>query len=139
MMAVGSTMTMTSPYLVETVDDDCSDTETMGGESEEEFDEDAFMHDLYQQATVRAIDLDDMMASATHAKRSQGVDAKHLSKVWGITVEEANRTLNITTQDKVHTDNPNQEGWQVYSWSYLLSTVCNGQGIHICGSHEVKT
>ena len=116
MMAVGSTTAMTSPYLdgdsddedivVETVDDDDSVDLEQDKEPEEEFDEDAFMQDLFEQATVGALDFDDIMASAAHAKRSQGVDAEHLSKVWRITAEEAARTLGITTQDKVHTDNP---------------------------------
>jgi hypothetical protein len=76
------------------------------GDDNEEFDEDAWMTDLYEQAMAGAIDFDDIMTSATHARRSQGVDAEHLSKIWRISVEEANRTLEITTQEKVHVDNP---------------------------------
>ena len=53
MMAVSSTITMASPYLdhcviVEDVDDDESDADGMDVEPEEEFDEDAFMMDLFE-------------------------------------------------------------------------------------------
>ena len=111
MMAVGSTTVLPTSHLdsdflsLETVrgDDDSDDEVEAEGV---ELNDDALMEEILEQATAGDIDFDDIMASATHAKRSQGVDAEHLSKVWRITVQEAQRTLGITTQDKVHTDNP---------------------------------
>ena len=109
MMAAGSTMAMHDPFLdfdevaVETVDSDDEDDDEE--EALDQNDDDLF--DLfYEQATTGLLDFDEIMASATHAKRSQGVDAEHLSKIWRISVDEAQRTLDITTQDQVHTDNP---------------------------------
>ena len=40
---------------------------------------------------------------ATHAERYQGVNAEHLAKVWRISNEEAERTLNVTRQRSVRT------------------------------------
>ena len=35
-----------------------------------------------------------------------GVDARHLSKVWRISYEDAKRTIDATTQYGTHTPNP---------------------------------
>ena len=40
---------------------------------------------------------------AAHAVRSQGVNSEHLAKVWRISNEEAERTLEVTRQGSVHT------------------------------------
>ena len=75
-MSVGSTTANNSSYLdstpiVETV---TSDEESDDGMDEDKpddeslWDEDAFMDGLYTQFTVGAIDFDDIMASATHAR-----------------------------------------------------------------------
>jgi hypothetical protein len=44
------------------------------------------------------IDLDDFMISASYAKMTRSVQAVHLSKVWRIDMETAERTLEITSQ-----------------------------------------
>lgn len=125
MMAVGATTAARSPFIdddevvVETVNDD---DESNGMEIEEELEteefsseeleheddnEDAWMNEIFEKATAGDLDFDEIMtAGAAHAGRSQGVDAEHLSKVWRISPEEAKRTLDITTQEQVHTDNP---------------------------------
>jgi hypothetical protein len=46
------------------------------------------------------------MLSAAHAGRPKGVKAKHLSKIWKIDLEDAERTLGVTTQHSKRTDNP---------------------------------
>ena len=43
---------------------------------------------------------------AAHAERVQGVDPVHLSKVWRISLDEAKRTLEVTSQKRVHTKDP---------------------------------
>ena len=50
--------------------------------------------------------MDNFLVRASHARRSQGVDAVHLSKVWKISLDVAEQTLGITTQTSIHTDDP---------------------------------
>jgi hypothetical protein len=45
------------------------------------------------------VDLDDFMVSAAHAKMTRSVQAEHLSKVWRIDMETAEKTLEITSQN----------------------------------------
>jgi hypothetical protein len=52
------------------------------------------------------MDLDEIMVSASHAKRSKGVDATHLVKVWKIDITDVKRTIDITSQHSQRTDNP---------------------------------
>ena len=42
--------------------------------------------------------LDNFMASTAQAGKSRGVDPKHLSKIWRISHEDAQRTIDVTTQ-----------------------------------------
>ena len=50
--------------------------------------------------------LNDIMVSAAHGLRHQGVDAKHLSKVWRIELKDAERTIETTSQRVVRQENP---------------------------------
>ena len=52
------------------------------------------------------IDLDEIMASAAHAKPRRTVDAEHLSKIWRIDIETAKRTLDVTSQNVSRVANP---------------------------------
>ena len=52
--------------------------------------------------------LDSFMASTAHAGKSRGVDPKHLSKIWRISHEDAQRTIDVTTQMSTQTDDPTQ-------------------------------
>ena len=52
------------------------------------------------------LDLDEVMASAAHARPRTNVDAQHLSKIWRIDVDTAKRTLDVTSQSKRRTANP---------------------------------
>jgi hypothetical protein len=45
------------------------------------------------------IDLNKVMLSATHAGKTKGVDATHLSKMWRIDLQTAESTLEVTSQN----------------------------------------
>ena len=46
------------------------------------------------------------MASATHARKSRGFDAEHLSKVWKIDMSSAQQTIETTSQNIRRTHDP---------------------------------
>ena len=46
------------------------------------------------------------MVSAVHAGRRQGVNAKKLAKLWCVDEHTTDKTLDITSQREVRTDNP---------------------------------
>ena len=46
------------------------------------------------------------LVSADHDKKLGGLDAGHLSKIWKIDIEAAERTIVFTTQKGQITDNP---------------------------------
>ena len=100
MMAAGSTVATASTDIdideieVENVHSDDDDDE-MDEAGTDDIDEEAWMHEIYEQGMSGKLDFDEIMSSATHAGRSQGVDAEHLSKVWRISIDEANRTLDM--------------------------------------------
>lgn len=52
---------------------------------------------LFQDSLSGEVDLDAYMVSAAHAQPKMDVDAEHLSKIWKIDVETAQRTLEVTT------------------------------------------
>jgi hypothetical protein len=101
--SIGSTNVTNNEYLVETVEDDDTSTNDDDDSSTED---DLLFDELYKGSLTGKIDLDDIMVSAAHAERSQGIDAKHLSKTWRIDLETAERTLDITSQKSVRKDNP---------------------------------
>ena len=51
-------------------------------------------------------EMDAFFASSVHGGPEVGVDARHLSKVWRISYEDAKRTIDATTQHGTHTPNP---------------------------------
>ena len=51
-------------------------------------------------------DMDAFFSSSVHGGPEVGVDARHLSKVWRISYEDAKRTIDATTQHGMHTPNP---------------------------------
>ena len=51
-------------------------------------------------------DMDAFFASSVHGGSEVGIDAKHLSKVWQISYEDAKRTIDETTQHGTHQPNP---------------------------------
>ena len=50
--------------------------------------------------------LDNLMASSAQARESRGVDPKHLSNIRRISHEDAQRTIDVTTQTSIWTDDP---------------------------------
>ena len=64
------------------------------------------MDKIFKESNEGTFNVDDIMVSAVHAGRHQGVNAKHLAKVWRIDEQTAKKTLNITSQKCVRTDNP---------------------------------
>ena len=67
-------------------DDDtlASESSTQDSEDEDEYSEgedDRLLDDLYEGSIRGEVDLDEIMVSATHARRPKGINAEHLSKV----------------------------------------------------------
>ena len=50
--------------------------------------------------------LDNLMASTAQAGKSRGVDPKQVSKIWRISHDDAQRTIDVTTQTSIQTDDP---------------------------------
>ena len=82
-----------------------SDDNVIESDSGDE-DENQALDDFYNRVTRGEIDLNTIMASATHAEKSKGVDPAHLSKIWKIDLKMAERTLNVVSQFSKRTDNP---------------------------------
>ena len=51
-------------------------------------------------------DMDAFFASSVHGGHEVGIDARHLSKVWQISYEDAKCTIDATTQHGTHHPNP---------------------------------
>ena len=60
--------------------------------------------DMIEAASVGVIDMDEVMAATASSMR--GVSSDHLSKVWRISREEADDTIKITSQNKIHSADP---------------------------------
>ena len=52
---------------------------------------------LEQSMSGGEIDLDEIMVSAADSKRRQGTNTAHLSKMWKIDLDSAQRTLDVTS------------------------------------------
>jgi hypothetical protein len=87
-MSIGSTDAMPGLYLA-------SDTESASDASS--ISDGEALGDLFAEATRGDIDLDEVMLSATHARKTKGIDAAHLSKIWRIGLKTAERTLEVTS------------------------------------------
>ena len=87
-------------YLVSDVSE--SDLDQSVGEA----DSDELLDDLFIDEQQGNINLDDILVSSAHARPRKGIDAKHLSKIWRIDLEAAQKTLDITSQASIGKDNP---------------------------------
>jgi hypothetical protein len=87
-MSIGSTDATPELYLAS---DSNSDASSIG--------DDKALDELSDEATQGEIDLDEVMLSTTHAGKTKGVDATHLSKMWRIDLKTAKRTLDVTSQN----------------------------------------
>ena len=69
-------------------------------------DDNVLLDKIFKESNDGTLDVDNIMMSAVHAGRHQGVKAKHLAKIWRIDEDMAKKTLDITSQRSVRTDNP---------------------------------
>ena len=100
-MNIGATSIFDQTYLD---DDDSQDTsdddDTSLDDSEDDFDP------MELDDDTNEVLLDNLMASTAQAGKSRGVDPKHLSKIWRISHEDAQRTIDVTTQMPIQKDDP---------------------------------
>ena len=101
--AVGSTYSFDTIHLA---DDDLSDTTSPEHHEVEHMDVQQIHDSLYQHSKEGTINVDDIIVSAVHAGRHQGVKPPHLAKLCHIGENTAKQTLDITSQKSVRTDNP---------------------------------
>jgi hypothetical protein len=62
--------------------------------------------EIYDMMLNKEIDLDDIMVSAVHGGRHQGVKPSELAKLWRIDADTASKTIDITSQRSVRTNTP---------------------------------
>ena len=101
-MSIGATSVLDQPYLDD--DDDSQDSSDEDDISQDDSDDDFDPMEL-DDDTNEAL-LDNFMASTAQAGKTRGVDPKHLSKIWRISHEDAQRTIDVTTQTSTRTDDP---------------------------------
>ena len=91
-MVIGSTTVGESEYILDgQEDEETTDKIFLDGESS------VMSCDINLQATNR-MDLDKFFMSAVQVGKPHGLDAEHLSKVWRISHEDAQQTINVTSQ-----------------------------------------
>ena len=93
-MNIGATSILDQPYLDD--DDDSQDSSDDDDTSQDNSDDDYDPIEL-DDDTNEAL-LDNFMASTAQAGKTRGVDPIHLSKIWRISHEDAQRTIDVTTQ-----------------------------------------
>jgi hypothetical protein len=98
-MSIGSTDAMPGLYLA-------SDSKSESNSDASSVNDDEALDGLFAEASWGDIDLDEVMLGATHADKSKGIDAAHLSKIWSIDLTTAKRTLDVTSQGNKRVDNP---------------------------------
>ena len=95
-MNIGATSIFDQIYLdddsQDTSDDDDTSMDDPMDNSEDDFDPMELDDD-----TNEAL-LDNLMTLTAQAGKSRGVDPKHLSKIWRISHDDAQRTIDVTTQ-----------------------------------------
>ena len=101
-MSIGATSILDQPYLDD--DDDSQDSSEEDDTSQDDSDDDFDLKELDDDTNETL--LDNFMASTAQAGKPRGVDPKHLSKIWGISHEDAQRTTDVTTQTSTRTDDP---------------------------------
>ena len=92
---IGSFNVTNDEYLVSDVSESDSD------QSVSEADSNELLDNMFMDEQQGNIDLDDILVSAAHARPRRGIDAKHLSKIWRIDLEAAQKTLDITSQASI--------------------------------------
>ncbi len=110
-MSIGSTDAMPGSHLASDTESDSDDSSINSDDSSINSDDSPIgdgdaLDELFDEATRGNLDLDEVMLSATHAQKTRGVDANHLSKLWQIDLKTAERTLEVTSQSSKRVDNP---------------------------------
>ena len=100
-MSIGATSILDQPYLD---DDDDSQSSEEHDISHDDPDDEFDLKELDDD--TNEILLDNFMASTAQAGKTRGVDPKHLAKIWRISHEDAQRTIDVTTQTSTRTDDP---------------------------------
>jgi hypothetical protein len=98
-MSIGATTSTTQRHLFQEEDATEASNASMGDTTVD------LVEDYFARSND-GDDLDDYMVSAAHGLRHQGVDPKHLSKIWRIEHDAAERTIEVTDQRTVRQDNP---------------------------------
>ena len=80
-------------------DDDSQDSSDDDDTSQDNSDDDFNTMELDDD--TNEVLLDNFMASTAQAGKSGGVDPKHLSKIWRTSHEDAQRTIDVTTQTSI--------------------------------------
>lgn len=102
-MSIGATLAYTQRHLFFHDDEDATDAPVAPIEDN--------TMDLVEDYFARSNagdDLDEFMVAAAHGERHQGVNAKHLSKIWRIEHKDAERTIEVTDQRAVRQDKTTQ-------------------------------
>ena len=90
-MAIGSTMVGGSEYILDGREEEMTDETSLDGENL------ITSGDIDLDEADR-MDLDEFFMSAVQVGKPRGLDAEHLSKVWRISHEDTQRTINVTSQ-----------------------------------------
>ena len=101
-MDVGATSISDQPYLD---DDDDSEYSSDDDDPSQDNSDDDFDTIEFDDNTNEVL-LENFMVSTAQVGKSRGVDPKHLSKIWRISHEDAQRTIDVTTQMSTRTDDP---------------------------------
>ena len=103
MMSIGATNAYHASELFP--DDESQDS---GATSDNDTNTEASAEDMeYSSEEWQSLDLDDYFVSSASAHQAaRGVTAEHLSKVWKVSIPDAQRTLEATTQRRTHQDTP---------------------------------
>ena len=100
---IGATSILKRNYLLE--EDDDQDDSPAPEEWTKEI-ENKEIYSLFEKVTQGQIDLDSVMPGSVSRGNNHGVDAKHLSNIRCIDHDTENRTLDVTSQLAVRTNDP---------------------------------
>jgi hypothetical protein len=99
MMSMGSSNAWTSPHMIEE-EYDIDDDDDMEKPLSDDDDEAVLDYLASMEEPLGAeIDLDDYMISMAHTRITRSIKAEHLSKVWRIDMETAEKTIKTTSQN----------------------------------------
>ena len=104
---VGATTAIEEEFLLE---DEHNDDFDNGSEERSEGDKGEATGDIYETTTPNAgtdeLDLDQVFAAGVEAIHQGKVNAKHLSKIWMISYDDATRTIDAMSQHSVQSEDP---------------------------------